>query len=439
MCRQIFGFFVILLPFLWLISCDKNSTSDLEALTFTRENWFVSEGEAFQLVLEETVPAEMKLIWKSTDESVASVDRNGVVSAKKAGFAEITVLLSESKVTSSVNVFVLKKALDKIGSQLSNELIYSKGTYLVRNTVIQCFDIAQDGTVFYDQLGGGLPHVIFVVRGQANQPYSDYMQLKYFGHGTNMAIEEQGSNAYVWINSNGTKKSDGSYGSNQTFSRLKYEAGGVAEKYSGETYYLPEKTNIHPAVDVENDLLAVTTSGGGDPFRYFYFYKLSEAKALAEEQVTLSALTFGGEEAGGPMEQTEKRTLKVKNLGKLTPVSFFKVSQSVSPEKTGYYAFQGFDVADGYLYFYEGEGNENTVSSGPSNAFVSVFSMDGTLVKIKTKIQAISDLNDLEKYGITATGYMEAEGIKVKNDGVYLGFASKSTDDKRKANILVYR
>lgn len=131
--------------------------------------------------------------------------------------------------------------------------------------------------------------------------------------------------------------------------------------------------------------------------------------------------------------------MSVKNLGKLTPVKSFKVAQTVDPARIGYYAFQGFDVAGGYLYFYEGEGNENSVSSGASNAYVSVFNMDGIIVKEKTKVQAISNLDDLDNYGITNTGYMEAEGIKIKNGAIYLGFASKSTDEKRRANILVYR
>ncbi len=439
MVKNSIGFVLCVLQCWLLVSCGKGEDSGIDSLSFAKETWAVSEGETLQLELSEPIPADVDLTWRSMDESVLSVDQKGLVSARKAGSAEVVVQLAGSPISATAKIHVLIKGLRKLEAQLSNELIYSKGIYLVRNTVIQCFDVASDGTIFYDQLGGGLPHVIFVVRGAANQPYLDYMQLKYFGHGTNMAIEEKGNEVYLWINSNATKGSDGSYGSNQTFSRLKYVPGGIAEKFSGENFYLPGKTNVHPAIDVENDVLAVTTSGGGDPFRYFYFYKLSEARALSEEQVTLSPITYGGEEAGGPLEQTENRTVSVKNIGKLTPVKSFKVAQTVDPARIGYYAFQGFDVAGGYLYFYEGEGNENSVSSGASNAYVSVFNMDGTIVKEKTKVQAISNLDDLDNYGVTNTGYMEAEGIKIKNGAIYLGFASKSTDEKRRANILVYR
>jgi hypothetical protein len=45
----------------------------------------------------------------------------------------------------------------------------------------------------------------------------------------------------------------------------------------------------------------------------------------------------------------------------------------------------------------------------------------------------------LNQYGITATGYMEAEGIKMKNGILYLGFASKSTDNLRRVNIFQFR
>src|SRR5690606_3372344 len=130
-------------------------------------------------------------------------------------------------------------------------------------------------------VGGALAHVVFMMRALPNQPVFDNMQFKYSGHGTNIAVEEAGTERYMWINSIGHKKADGSYGSNLAFSRIKYTPGAVVEHYGGETYYLPGKTNIHPAIDQKNDLLAVTTSGGGNP-RAFHIYKLSDARKLPE-------------------------------------------------------------------------------------------------------------------------------------------------------------
>lgn len=333
---------------------------------------------------------------------------------------------------------------EKIASPLTADLIYSKGTYLVRNAIMQSFDIDSEGMLYYDQGGGSLYQYLFIARSEPNQPIVDYMGVKYFGHGTNIAVEEDGDDRYVWINSNGTKSSDNSYGGSQTISRIRYVPGSTVEFYGGETYYLPQKSNIHPAIDQENDMLAVTTSGGGDPLRYFYIFRLSEARALPDEDVTLSnSVTYGGEEAEHPQSVTEVRTLKAKNLGKLTPLYEIRIAEGKTTEVYNYYDFQGFDVKDGLLYYYEGTGNDNTGTTA-SVGYVTVFDITKTipvssnLVMQKTKIESIANINDLTVFNITDTGYMEPEGIKFKNGELYLGFASKGSDETRRATIFRY-
>jgi hypothetical protein len=379
----------------------------------------------------------LNLVWSVTDEIVCLIDQKGVVSAKNVGCTEIQVNSPDGKLMATKTLFViLGKPVEQLESPLSGKIIYSKGVYLERNTVIQSFDLDERGILFYDQLGGALPHIIFVLRGEPNQSHTDYMTLKYFGHGTNMAIDEEDNDVYIWINSNGNKDSDGTYGSSQTFSRIKYDPGSSWENYGEENYYLENKFNIHPALDIKNDILAVTTSGGGDSRRYFYFFKLSEAKALPVTNVTLYPLKFGGEE-DGTSEQTVEPTVSVKNLGCLTLLGSFELYPATNAGQTNYYPFQGFDIGDSSLYFYEGEGNNND-GMNLSIAYVTVFDMKGNVVKDRTRVEAISNLYDLDNFEITSTGYMEAEGIKIWDGSLYLGFASKSYDDKRRANILKY-
>ena len=267
------------------------------------------------------------------------------------------------------------------------------------------------------------------------------MQLKDFGHGTNLALEEEGNDRYIWINSNGHKNASGDYGSSKTFSRIKYESDKIVERYEeNETYYMPDKANVHPAIDQKNDILAITTSGGGNPNRFFYIFKLSEAKKIESSIVTLPSLKFGGEEPHGQPEQTVEPSINVKNLGELEPIASFSVPPSNNKSQLNSYAFQGFDIADGKLYFYEGEGNGNKKENGPSNAYVTVFDyMEGKPISERTKVMSISDISNLDKHGVTATGYMEAEGIKMKDGVLYLGFASRSTDDVRRANIFQFK
>ena len=240
------------------------------------------------------------------------------------------------------------------------------------------------------------------------------------------------------IPTNGTKESDGGYGSSKTFSRIKYVPNSIVESYGGDTFYVPGKTNVHPAIDVKNDLLAITTSGGGDPLRYFYIYRLSQVKKIALTTVTLPTVKFGGEEPGVPV-QNVARTIEVRNLSDITPIASFSVATGAHEGLLGFYSFQGFDIEGDKIFFYEGEGNSNTLASGVSNAYLTVLNRKGVSIGKRTRIKLLDDLTSLNTFGITATGYMEAEGVKMKNGVLYLGFASRSTDDKRRANIFAYK
>jgi hypothetical protein len=447
--KPVFVWFIIF----GIISCDKetNEENQILGIEFAKSAYVISEEGTMQLrifvitskpVLKDTTwydveTNSLELIWKSSDEVVLQVDRKGLVTARKIGSSDIRVTSGDGKLSATTRVTVLKNlSIKTLESDLNDNILFSKGVYLVRNSVMQSFDIDSEGFIFYDQLGGSLPQYVYVIRGMTNKSPLDFMQLKYFGHGTNIAVEEEGSDRYIWINSNGSKGSDGEYGSSQTISRMKYIPGTIWEKSGGEDFYIPNKFNVHPAIDVKNDLLAITSSGGGDPMRYFYFYSLSQAKALTEMPVTLSSVRFGGEGDGTP-EQTETRTVRVRNLGNLSPTGSFGISPAKSENEVNFFSFQGFDVADGCLYFYEGEGNDN---SGvlPSRAFVTIMDLKGNILYGRTAVQSISNISLLNKYGITATGYMEAEGIKVKSGTLYLGFASKSTDNLRRANIFQY-
>ena len=59
----------------------------------------------------------------------------------------------------------------------------------------------------------------------------------------------------------------------------------------------------------------------------------------------------------------------------------------------------------------------------------------------RKEVNAIKDVEKLEELGLADRGYMEAEGIKIKGNAMYLGFASRrmnGNSDERLANILKY-
>ena len=106
-----------------------------------------------------------------------------------------------------------EKYFDKLSTPLTDELVYSKAVYLKRNSVIQSIDVANDGTIYYVQIAGTDQHQLNVLRGVPNETKpTDCMVLEYFGHGTNMAIEETNGETYIWM---------GSHGGAQTIWRVK--------------------------------------------------------------------------------------------------------------------------------------------------------------------------------------------------------------------------
>lgn len=69
-----------------------------------------------------------------------------------------------------------------------------------------------------------------------------------------------------------------------------------------------------------------------------------------------------------------------------------------------------------------------------------VYDKKGNLLGRK-KVAAISNIIRLKELGLADRGYMEAEGIKIKGDTMYLGFASRKMNgkaDERLINVLKY-
>lgn len=335
-----------------------------------------------------------------------------------------------------------EKYFEKLSEPLAEGLVYSKKVYLSRNSIIQGMDVAKDGTVYYVQIAGTDQHQLNVLRGAPNETKpTDCMVLEYFGHGTNMAVEETNGDTYIWMGGHGNKGSDGNYGGSQTVCRIKFEAGKQVQLAGGDVFHYNGARNIHPAVNTAKDLLGIQYSKtvSGVNSRFFVVYRLSEAMKLPLSDVKLELLKYGGDNSSSTVPETSAElTIQARELAQLRPLYKFAVSDGHGGA-VGEFSFQGYDIDEQFVYYYEGIGNGNKIDI-PSKAYVSVLDKNGQL-SARKEVNAISDVEKLNELGLADRGYMEAEGIKIKGDVMYLGFASRNMNegsDERLANILRY-
>jgi len=386
--------------------------------------------------------------WKSTDEKVAFITEQGEVNAVSVGKASVISEYRSYIDTCLVEVKELKASnpikLDPLGESFDIKNIYSQNVPLIAPyRVMQSIDFDKKGNVFYSQIGVAAgfeqgktkAHEVYIIRNKPNIPAgNDYMVLKYFGHGGNIAVDEDENGLFIWMGSNGTKYSSGEYWDEYSVSRMPFEAGKTYEGYGGESYFLNNGLyRIQAAVDRKGDLLCINASKDGE--RYFYTFKLSEAEALPVTDFDFS-VKIGGEE-DNVAEQVVQRKVQGRDLSLLEPLGSFKLPKGNNESlDVNSLSFQGYDIDESqHVYFFEGNHSGNL-----SQAYVTVFDIQGNVSYERTKVSAISEVDKLVDAGIVNnSGYMEAEGIKVKGNQLYLGFASyQGKEDFRRANIFKY-
>lgn len=109
-----------------------------------------------------------------------------------------------------------------------------------------------------------------------------------------------------------------------------------------------------------------------------------------------------------------------------------------------YYDWQGYDVHKNRLYYTEGQSNYNLFGSfysGCSFAYVTVFDFEGNIVEERTQVAVVSDKDKLTQIGVSVFGSLEAEGIKVCKDKLYLGYTARgitADNTKHYQNIFVF-
>lgn len=335
---------------------------------------------------------------------------------------------------------------DRLARPMDDSLAVVRNVRLLApRRVMQSFDVTADTTFYISQLGANErhepgrthSHEIYIFELRPGCEELSCMTLRYFGHGANIAVEEHGDIRYVWCDSNATRI-DGEYWESCTVSRIAFTADTEYEAYGGDTFYLADDCfNLLPAVDPRHDLLTLSFRKRQNEHGFRHF-RLSEALALPD--TTLYVVRSWGGERIGEQEQTALRAIRCKDLRRLTPVGEFYLAHGDDTARDFCsYPFQGFDVDGSHCYLFEGAGNGNKAANGPSNARLTVTTLDGTIVAWRIPLAAYSDMEGLRAQGITDTGYAEAESVKRKGDRLWVGLAARrSTDPVRRANLLRY-
>lgn len=329
--------------------------------------------------------------------------------------------------------------------------IYSRNVQLSQNIPMQGFSLDSDGNIWYTLVSHGNKEEIHVTKGMPNKgtaianASSNDMTLKYFGHGTNTAIEEDGADRYIWAGCYGSANAKGEYWTEKLIGRVKYVKGAkVATNECNDYYYIGDYTDMHPSIDAEHGLLTINYGDASQSlYRCFVVYKLEDAKKAPLTTVEITCTD--GFRTGKPSSTTKTSVMvRAHDLTTLTPVAKPKFMKTGYAATNKYYAWQGFDVNGDRLYYAEGEDNNGLTGSlhtGTSYAYITVFDMEGKVIEERTQIMAIADKDWTGKMGMSIYGTFESEGVKVKGDKIYLGFGARGVSDndtKYYQDILVY-
>lgn len=371
-----------------------------------------------------------------------------------------TTLIRNNNISKEVISYPL--SLTPLKDSLKSVKIKSRNV-LLKDPVhgLQSFDFDRKGNVYYSQLSGSGRDekgntkggdVVHIIKSRPNSPAdNNYMSLRYFGHGGTLVIEESKDGPYVWVSSNATKHISGdrlesdNYWGARSISRIKYEKGKAYEGYGGETYFLNKEKFfvLIAAIDESNEYICFlgSTRNSEGLKRYFYTYKLSEVKASPMKEFKFE-VRVGGEKSGEE-EHTTTRKLLGHDLSKLEPLdSFCLVPGKNWSNDVNTYSNQGIEIdPEGYIYFYEGNGPSK---KRPQGAYVTVFDLNGKVVRERTRVEAISDKEALFHSGLTnKDGSMEAEGIKIIKNKIFLGYSSSLQGQNGKSfrgsNIFEYK
>lgn len=415
-----------------------------DSLTFDMGDLLLQLGNYRQLEVfsvsggEKTLVNNSDLEWTCDAPEILSVTE-GILRGLDKGVA--TVSASYGDMSASLKVTVRDgQSITGIDAAFSSANLYDMGHLLTNSAGFQQFDIDKDGNVYYATSSADYYKILVdkVSPAKAGSEKVDAtMTFYYSGHLTGMSVEDASDGTYLWIPEyagkivNEKSSQYKEYWGMQTIGRVKFEDGKAVapDDPAIEHFWLGNTlSTMNVAVDPEHDIIAFCFHdpqygiGNDGTSRRIRMYKLSEVMALPIEDCTLKERSYGGDGAPDVSQVTHTPTIKARNVLRLTPVAEVGTpNKGATPDDICYYAWQGFDVYDGKVYFVEGTAVKNM---GGSRAALTIWNYDGTLYEPRTYVRVVQSAAELSRFGITETGAMESEGVKAWNGSLYLGFNS---------------
>ncbi|QGG53909.1 hypothetical protein GDS87_11160 [Lysinibacillus pakistanensis] len=135
-----------------VVTVKKQGSTELESITLDRNALELLEGSQDKLTATVT-PDTAKVIWTSSDESIATVDQNGKVTAIHEGQAIITAKVENTELVATATVIVKKPISESSSAILSITLVNGitkeyDVTNAVLNNYLNWFDSAQGTSTF---------------------------------------------------------------------------------------------------------------------------------------------------------------------------------------------------------------------------------------------------------------------------------------------------
>ena len=135
-----------------VVTVKKQGSTELESITLDRNALELLEGSQDKLTATVT-PDTAKVIWTSSDESIATVDQNGNVTAIREGQAIITAKVENTELVATATVIVKKPISESSSAIVSITLVNGitkeyDVTNAVLNNYLNWFDSAQGTETF---------------------------------------------------------------------------------------------------------------------------------------------------------------------------------------------------------------------------------------------------------------------------------------------------